>query len=351
MYHTTSFCHVCYREVQAEIHTRDDDSVWISKECPEHGHHEFLVEKDASFWNNTLSKSSAAYNAYNNTMMIEVTDRCNVKCEHCYHQPDNSIPDKPIEWVIAKALRVSQPIIQLIGAEPTLRDDLPEICKILKQNGKIPTTYSNGVRLKDKDYLLKLYNSGLASLSLSIHDPTYHNKNVWNNVKECIDNIHKLTESGIIPTNFLGQVSFNIREEKNVSEALDKIIEFNKIGIKCIYMFRSPAEVGWEFYQKEEVFVSTLFKWIETECKNRDLDFSINQEYGNSPYKIVVNIGTIRIGLVHWPSVKTIDMKWTSIGPYASFIDGTFGNLMIQTIQKEGMKKGWWLGHRIISNN
>jgi len=352
MYDTTSFCHVCYREVQAEIQFKEDNSVWIVKECPEHGRHEFLVEKDASFWTNKLSNNSVVYdNIYSRTLLIEVTDRCNVKCTHCYHQPDNSIADKPIEWIVAKALRNNYSVIQLIGAEPTLRDDLPEICSILKKNGKHPTTYSNGVRLKDKEYLLKLCNSGLENLSLSVHDENYHNKNVWKSVQECLSNVQELIETKVISKNFLGQISFNIKDEQNVSDSFDKILSMYEMGIQGLYMFRSPAEIGWEFYQKEEIYISTMFNWVKKEAEKRNLSFSIKQNYGSSPYRLPLEVGPLFIGLVHWPSVKTIDLKWSGSGPYASFVDGTVGSLITQTIQREGMKKGWWLGHRIISNN
>ena len=94
---TTSLCHICYRHCEAERITKSD-GVHLIKHCPEHGSSDYLVEPDINFYNN-LVYDKAGYSIPQG-IMIEVTDKCNLNCPHCYHKPDNKTVDKPIEQVL-----------------------------------------------------------------------------------------------------------------------------------------------------------------------------------------------------------------------------------------------------------
>jgi uncharacterized radical SAM superfamily Fe-S cluster-containing enzyme len=61
------------------------------------------------------------------TLFADVTQRCNMACRNCYI-PVHDLPDLPIDWlydVLARLPRRTR--IRLVGAEPTMREDLPEI--------------------------------------------------------------------------------------------------------------------------------------------------------------------------------------------------------------------------------
>ena len=94
---TTSLCHICYRHCEAERITKSD-GVHLIKHCPEHGSSDYLVEPDVNFYNN-LVYDKAGYSIPQG-IMIEVTDKCNLKCPHCYHKPDNKTVDKPIAQIL-----------------------------------------------------------------------------------------------------------------------------------------------------------------------------------------------------------------------------------------------------------
>ena len=60
----------------------------LSKDCPEHGVSEYMIESNANFYH-SLDYDVHAYDIPN-SIMIEVTDRCNLNCPHCYHEPENN---------------------------------------------------------------------------------------------------------------------------------------------------------------------------------------------------------------------------------------------------------------------
>ena len=76
-------------------------------------------------------------------ILIDLTHRCNMSCANCYI-PNRDIPDldkdKLFEFLKKLPFRT---YIRLIGAEPTLRDDLPEIVSTVKKIGHRPSVTTN----------------------------------------------------------------------------------------------------------------------------------------------------------------------------------------------------------------
>jgi hypothetical protein len=344
---TLSLCGVCYRELEAERQFRDDGAVWIVKTCPQHGYQEAIAENNALFWNmiarlNTRKSNTFTHIVYNNMSMIEVTDRCNVQCKHCYHSPDNKTTDRSADWIIAKALTCHTPTVCLMGAEPTMRDDLPEICAGIKKGGKNPTTYTNGVRLRDKDYVKRLKDGGLCGLSMSIHNPEYHTDKVWSWVMEGLKNVLDAN----IP---LGQISFTVESQEQVKTALAAIVRLWSLNIRPTdYCIRSPAVIGVEFEQSREIFASEVFEWLRLECAAAKLPFKMLQEHGSNPYHVGAYVGVANVQVIHWPSVHSVDLAYMDMGPWANFIDNTKGSFVVQALMRDGIKKGWFLGCRIV---
>ena len=58
--------------------------------------------------------------------------------------------------------------IDLISAEPTLREDLPQIIAHLKGQGHIVALHTNGLRLANRDYLKTLMDAGLDEVHLQM---------------------------------------------------------------------------------------------------------------------------------------------------------------------------------------
>jgi uncharacterized Fe-S cluster-containing radical SAM superfamily protein len=103
------------------------------------------------------------------TVFIDVTHRCNMACHNCYI-PNRDIPDMDAAWMesILKRLK-NRTRIRLVGAEPTMRRDLPALIKIVRSTGHLPVLLTNGLALAKRSYVAKLKMAGLRTLHLSMN--------------------------------------------------------------------------------------------------------------------------------------------------------------------------------------
>lgn len=115
------------------------------------------------------------------TLYVDVTHRCQMNCSNCY-LPNRTIPDMDASLLYACIKQLPHKTdLRLIGGEPTLRSDLPEIVREIKRLGHRPMLITNGLRLAERPYAAKLKGSGLDYAQLSMNGFQY-------------DSIYKLTD-------------------------------------------------------------------------------------------------------------------------------------------------------------
>ena len=349
-YNTTGLCGTCYRDLPATIEFRSDGTAVIIKTCPEHGREEFIVEKDWKFWESAKqpTTNNLTWEIYNEVSIIEITDRCNVLCKHCYHGPDNKIADKPLDFILSNALRQPTKEVCLMGAEPTMREDLFDLIREIKSRSKADkfekkvSMYTNGIKLTEKDFVTSLEAAGLGGINISIHNPDYHKPAIWEKISSGIDNIlHSKIN--------LGQISFTVENLEQVEYAVDRIMWFKQHN-KVPYNFciRSPADIGTIVAPPDEIFASDIANWIDTVCKQKGLTFFKHDNCGSNPYHIGYLLENMTIQIIHWAGARNIDTSYMNMGPWAEFVPNTRGTFLIQTILRDGLKKGWWQGNRIM---
>lgn len=102
-------------------------------------------------------------------LFADITHRCNMSCRNCYI-PVRDLPDLPVDWlyeVLARLPRRTR--VRLVGAEPTMREDLPEIIARVRKLGHIPVILSNGLKLGRRSYVDRLRQAGLRTVYLSLN--------------------------------------------------------------------------------------------------------------------------------------------------------------------------------------
>ena len=108
----------------------------------------------------------------NNTfksLVVDLTHRCNMNCSNCYI-PNRTIPDMDRDKLIKFIKKLPfKTFIRLIGAEPTMREDLPYIIKEIKKAGHHPSLTTNGLKLANYDYVKTLWKSGLKLFLISMN--------------------------------------------------------------------------------------------------------------------------------------------------------------------------------------
>ena len=102
-------------------------------------------------------------------VVIDVTHRCNMQCKNCYI-PNREIPDMDADRMIEAISKFpKKTTIRIIGAEPTMRKDLPELITRIKQVPHRMALLTNGLSLARLNYVQTLKNAGLRNVYLSMN--------------------------------------------------------------------------------------------------------------------------------------------------------------------------------------
>ena len=102
-------------------------------------------------------------------IIADLTHQCNMECANCY-LPNRDIPDMDKSRLYDLVSRLPRrTFIRLIGAEPTLRDDLHEIVREIKRRGHHVSLTTNGLKLHRMDYVQKLKSAGLRLVLISMN--------------------------------------------------------------------------------------------------------------------------------------------------------------------------------------
>ena len=90
-------------------------------------------------------------------LFVDLTYRCNMKCNICYN-PIRPMPDMSYEYFKSAVQKLPQPIeIRMLGGEPTLHERFFDFCKVAFDNGHSIYVSSNGKRIaKDLSFVKEL---------------------------------------------------------------------------------------------------------------------------------------------------------------------------------------------------
>ncbi len=107
-----------------------------------------------------------------NLVSFAVNDECNAVCEHCsffkgVHNPKKKVLNlDQAKSIISQAQELGACVINIVGGEPLMRDDLPELISSIDSNLSTVTMFTNGWLLEEK--IEKLATAGLDSVYVSL---------------------------------------------------------------------------------------------------------------------------------------------------------------------------------------
>jgi len=191
---TESLCPVCLERIKA-TRLLQGDEVFLVKECGDHGSFRTVIwrgEPSMAEWRRpkppvhpdlcygTVEKGCPfdcglceAHEQLPCSVLLEVTDRCNLNCAVCFADSGREEGEDPslekISLLLQRAMAAAGPCnLQLSGGEPTLRDDIPEIVELARRIGySFIQLNTNGLRLAlDKECVRRLQTAGLSSVFL-----------------------------------------------------------------------------------------------------------------------------------------------------------------------------------------
>ena len=201
---TKSLCPECLKVLDATLF-EEDNTVYIKKECPEHGFFRDVYWSDYGQYERvkafeyiggglenprTETRLGCPYDcgicpqhkSHTVLSIIDVTNRCNLRCPVCFATAGTTgyvyEPSKDQIGEMFVNLRSNRPVpvdaLQFSGGEPTIREDLPELVRMAKELGfRHVEVNTNGLRLAASvDYCLKLKEAGVSTVYLQFDGVT-----------------------------------------------------------------------------------------------------------------------------------------------------------------------------------
>ena len=183
---TRSVCPVCLEPVAAGVYERDNE-VWLDKRCPKHGPFSALLSSDVRHYYKPApgladaagcctsgcgapaasadpSGMAAPWTNHSCTILIEITERCNLTCPTCFagssplHAHTMSMGEftRQVDRLAAGGKRSSD-MIQLSGGEPTIHPDFLDMVELLFDRGFDNVCInSNGIKLARPAFVQQL---------------------------------------------------------------------------------------------------------------------------------------------------------------------------------------------------
>lgn len=311
---TLSLCQHCYRHIPANRFERDGQ-VWLGKNCKVHGYHECLVEIDSNFYKSQIYEKRKP-----SSYWVDITNRCNLDCPHCYQIPDNLSKDPSIDIILdqIKSYPNNGWPISLVGAEPTTRKDLPDIIHAINLLPGLPRNImvvTNGINLGKYEYAKQFQGIKNLKWTIGLNHPDYNGGVIRSKQEQGIANC---VELGLNIKNFtytlanLGQLDF----------VLEEIQQWYKKGICDNARIQVGVDIGRTPDTHEtELYLSDLVKEAKKVAEQKNYTWEVDKINGNRTHYLVRINGLVH-RLIKWVDVKTIDFEETYSESYANLVPG-----------------------------
>ena len=305
--HTWGLCNQCFGIVPAVAAVNHGEGVSITKKCPVHGTQKEISDPSVDFylWHNALPKANLSKRA--SMTSISVTTRCNLKCPGCCYLPDKA-QDIPAEEVVRIAKKTTSDFISLMGAEPTMRDDLPElIAAVKKETGRKAVIHTNGIRCGDDPaYVQRLAGAGLDRVNMSLHFPSYVGKRAFEAKLRALENLRKAA----VP---IDHVDISLKSLKDMEEAIETILNLDMTMFSGDHVrIRAPSPIGGG--KTIPCHMSELVARFLEVCAAKGLPVKA-LPYTHHMYAIFLEMAGRNVLLVRWPTEKDIDLVEANIAP------------------------------------
>jgi MoaA/NifB/PqqE/SkfB family radical SAM enzyme len=330
---TVSLCHQCHSHIPAWRYYKDN-CVYIAKACKLHGVSHHMIESDYEFYSGLYyTQNNPKYN-FNGGVLVEASDRCNLECPHCYHLPDNQIKDETVDVLLE---RISQlPLgevtrIILSGAEATLRPDFVElVTEIQKLHPDIDVTVmTNGIQFGNNEFVKEVKDCGLAGVNIGLNHPEYiDHKVIRRKQVAAIENMY----ANNIPISYISYTMISLDEVHDImTEICDNYWRPKNFRI------RYGSDIGRNPGQ-QRIFVSDVYKAIETWCRENNKSFERIVEADNNIYHVMANVEGKDIRIIQWCDETDIDMEELRSGPWCNFVPDGVTNFLHQIIRRDVWK-------------
>lgn len=192
---------------------------------------------------------------------IELTMRCNLRCQHCYLPPNQRTQKKADELSLSEFQRIFSELadagclwMMLTGGEPLLRPDFLNLYDMAKQKGFIVSLFTNGTLLNESiiDHLAEWRPFSIEISLYGATEKTYENiTGVPGSFKRCMRGIELCLDRGLplkLKTVLMTLNEHELQKMKDFSKSLgidfrfDPVITSATDGSSYPSQFRLPIE-------------------------------------------------------------------------------------------------------------
>jgi len=165
---TKGVCHDCLEEVPGYI-IREGGAVRLEKRCPDHGVSQQLLSNSADYWA-PLDRYYFQVNSEDypqRDFIVRMTENCNLDCPICLAKANTEQTQDLDLSGLEELLTARRGIkVDLMAAEPTLREDLEDWIRKVKASGNIAALHTNGLKLANMDYAKRIAAAGVDEVFL-----------------------------------------------------------------------------------------------------------------------------------------------------------------------------------------
>jgi MoaA/NifB/PqqE/SkfB family radical SAM enzyme len=220
--------------------------------------------------------------------------------------------------------------IALMGAEPTVRKDLPELCRSIQslpgQTRRI-MILTNGVYLSDYEYAKQFADMPDVLWTFGLNHPDYQGPIVRKKQIEGIENCLKLGMK-------IKNVSYTLETVAQLEYCLDEIQEFGD-RVCDQYRIRVGTDIG-RHPGEEKIYLSQLLQMVIDICNKKGWTHEYDPEYGIRVH-YPLRINGILVKIIQWPDVRTIDLEEDQTESWADMLPGKpVSPLVHQVILRDG---------------
>jgi len=298
---TFSVCPACFQKgkvhkINAKI-VEDDGKVWITKQCHEHGAFKDIYFGDVNLYNRWMKYEKRGdpapdvktalfgdpdlYTEHRSQSVLTnllVTNRCNLRCGYCFMNAGASgyVYEPSLEEIksMLQRARDERPIgskaIQITGGEPTIRDDLFDILRLVRESGFTHIQLNtNGIKLAESvEYCQKLKDEKINTVYMSF-DGVSKETNPWlDQLKQAIENLRKVNLKAVLVPVLIGDK--NLQETgKIIQFALDNIDIIRGVNFQPVSFCGRITKIKDEKREKQRVDYVRMMEVIEKEFNDQ----------------------------------------------------------------------------------
>ncbi len=256
-----------------------------------------------------------------NMMSFAVNAVCNAHCKHCSFftaVEDRSRKVLALEQsqkLIKDAQELGVSVMNFVGGEPLLRDDLPKIVDSVDKDLSTTVMFTNGILLAKKAETLR--NAGLDSVYVSIDssDPEKHDlvrgrKGIF---KEAMKGLEKAKSLG-----FSVGISTTLTPESFADSEMDKILELaKKIGVHEVVLFDAMPTGRYKFRKDlldNENWAEKIIKRSEKYNTDSSYPGVLVWAYSTSHRSVGCSCGTSYFFLSPYGDIMSCDFNHATFG-------------------------------------